>query len=417
MLQPRQINSAINPAKYTVKAKGCRKVKTAPRHRRQHFNITQMTAVPAIFSSSSARIMQIYWAYRGGFSELKNIPKRISWWNKLKLAVLKFLAITLYLFGKYLCRPTQPGNTSTINIRFNQVSNNQAARHISRKHSPNVAIVIPVYLRTLNDELNAVQLLLSLQAQSYQSAIVVLVDDCSPRNCLRKIAQQTLGNSDLLSKLVVKRLGRNSGPANARNTGIDVVLAANIANAAADPVSIICFADADCRLSSDWTASMAAAQQKSLAIYSGLTIATDRYADVGLYHDIFGTLNGRRVGECLQLHEERCSYWKSHNALIYGPTCNLSVPLDIAAQLRFDNSFPAASMEDVDFCLRAAKRGIPTKHVRDAIVFHAYDLSWPGFCRQFLKYGKWEYLVCERHAEYQILLGNSISISSIETEQ
>ena len=50
----------------------------------------------------------------------------------------------------------------------------------------------------------------------------------------------------------------------------------------------------------------------------------------GLYHDVCGTLNGRRLAD---------------GTLLYGCTCNLSITLAAINRLQFDTGFPDAAFE------------------------------------------------------------------------
>jgi hypothetical protein len=93
-----------------------------------------------------------------------------------------------------------------------------------------------------------------------------------------------------------------------------------------------------------------------------------------MYHDVCGTLNGRRLED---------------GSLLYGCTCNLSVDIG-AADLDFDASFPAAAFEDVEFCVRARKRGISLVYTPTAVVAHHYTGGLWGLYRQFRRYGMYE---------------------------
>lgn len=94
----------------------------------------------------------------------------------------------------------------------------------------------------------------------------------------------------------------------------------------------------------------------------------------GTYHDVCGTLNGRRLAD---------------GSLLYGCTCNLSVSLAVV-DLTFDASFPAAAFEDVEFCVRARKRGVSLVYTPMAVMMHNYDEGmWGLFC-QFRRYGLFE---------------------------
>ena len=108
----------------------------------------------------------------------------------------------------------------------------------------------------------------------------------------------------------------------------------------------------------------------------------------GMYHDLCGTLNGRRLAD---------------GSLLYGCTCNLSVDVAVA-DIAFDASFPAAAFEDVELCVRARKRGISLAYAEGAVVSHDYTGGLCGLFRQFRRYGMYEAQVsspqhfsCTRH--------------------
>lgn len=84
-----------------------------------------------------------------------------------------------------------------------------------------------------------------------------------------------------------------------------------------------------------------------------------------MYHDVFGTLNGRSLPD---------------RSLLYGCTCNLSIDTTIV-NIMFDESFPLASFEDVEFCVRARKHGLHLKYEPKAIVQHFYEASLIGLFR------------------------------------
>ena len=89
---------------------------------------------------------------------------------------------------------------------------------------------------------------------------------------------------------------------------------------------------------------------------------------------MWGTLNGRLLKD---------------GSLLYGCTCNLSLSLAVV-DATFDASFPAAAFEDVEFCVRARKRGISLVYTPTAVMMHHYDRGmWGLFC-QFRRYGLFE---------------------------
>lgn len=81
---------------------------------------------------------------------------------------------------------------------------------------------------------------------------------------------------------------------------------------------------ADAGAQPNWLAVMERGQRRRPGILAGRTMAACPNTYVGLYHDVCGTLNGRRRGD---------------GTLLYGCTCNLSIDLDYCSQ-DFDQSFP-----------------------------------------------------------------------------
>ncbi|KAK9845930.1 hypothetical protein WJX81_006218 [Elliptochloris bilobata] len=178
---------------------------------------------------------------------------------------------------------------------------------------------------------------------------VVLVDDSGPLPLPTAF--------DNLKQLVTLRLAVNSGPAVARNAGT--------AWAHRHGASVICFLDADCTA-------------------------------IGLYHDVCGTLNGRRLADA---------------SLLYGCTCNLSITPASISRLEFDSGFPDAAFEDVEFCVRARKMGVSLTYCESAVVRHHYENGVGGLFRQFRRYGSFERQMCLKHPEYLNWLRASREIS------
>ena len=238
--------------------------------------------------------------------------------------------------------------------------------------------------------------------------------------------------SDGSTELVTLRLPRNCGPATARNAGLQAALDRG--------ATTICLTDADCYPSPAWIGEMLAAQRATPGIVCGRTVADRPHTAVGRFHDVFGTLNGRRA---------------SDGSLLFGCTCNMSLSADTggsisltldmwcnptrggsagpfhslccrlsptphgvpspsapaARRLQFDPEFHAASFEDVEFCMRARKQGHSLVCAPGALVQHGYDYGWAGLWRQFSRYGRHEDLMCSKHHEYLDWLHASSDIS------
>jgi GT2 family glycosyltransferase len=68
---------------------------------------------------------------------------------------------------------------------------------------------------------------------------------------------------------------------------------------------------------------------------------------------------------------------------------NLAVPADsFRAVGGFAEVFPHAAGEDREFSARWARFGHEMVHASEAIVYHAQDLDFVGFCRQQFRYGR-----------------------------
>ena len=202
--------------------------------------------------------------------------------------------------------------------------------------------------------------------------------------------------------VAVLRHASNLGPAAARNSGMEAAFGASEGDAGA---SWVAFCDADAQPEVGWFAAMAYGQRERPGVLCGLVRSADDPHDgliaraVAAYHDRLGTLNGRiALGE----HET--------NGLLYGTTCNMSVHR--ALDLLFDPTFPHASYEDVEFCLRARKRNVGVHYLPTAVVRHHFDTSLQGFYRQYRRYGASEPLLNRIHPEFLSWRSVSEAISS-----
>lgn len=254
-------------------------------------------------------------------------------------------------------------------------------------------VVVPAWIATPQQAARLQRLAAALaRGQALPPAAVIVVDDCSPvpvagllagmfrpgghacaawRASMRAfpllmpsanpptaVAPGAASAAPPPPALLVHRLPANRGPAAARNAGL---LAAAQLGAA-----VVLFLDDDCQPAPGWVAAMLAAQAAAPGLVGGCTMATRPGTLVGLFHDTFGTLNGRRAPD---------------GSLLYAPTCNLSASLaslrraaaggsaarsgngvsQRAELLLFDESFRAAAFEDVEFCIRARKAGVPIR--------------------------------------------------------
>lgn len=247
-----------------------------------------------------------------------------------------------------------------------------------------VAVVVPVYVRNPAQVAMLKELCIALQRQT-RTHKVIIIDDASPIPLL------------FPNQVAVCRQTDNRGPAAARNRGIAMALA--------EGMEVIALTDLDCRPSPIWLDSFVEAfiEAPDVHLLSGNTQSYDG-GWLGRYHDRNGTLNGRQI--------------KGSDALLYGPTCNLAGCAAVFSELRFDEGFPNAAAEDIEFCYRANLNGYRIGHCRTAVVEH--DFGYRGmpfhralqhFWRQFRRYADGEPLLMDRHPDYLSAFVNSIEIS------
>jgi len=248
---------------------------------------------------------------------------------------------------------------------------------------PTISVVVPAYVKNKNDISNIQRLSEQLLAQTYQANVIV-VDDNSPMDF------QLAGNIKII------RLSKNHGPAKARNIGIKRALSSG--------TEVILLTDIDCVPSLNWIEQMVQGFQRDREchILSGKTYSWDK-TWLGTYHDINGTLNGRR--------------FKDSDQLLYGPTCNLALTRRVAEEITFDTEFPYAAGEDIEFCFRALAKGFNIKHCQDAIMFHDFGYHRYGlisnlikFIFMFKKYTKGERILLQKIPEYYSYLDATIEI-------
>eukprot|EP00884_Botryococcus_braunii_P008869 jgi/Botrbrau1/17984/Bobra.0457s0003.1 len=307
----------------------------------------------------------------------------LKWWQKLYIIFLKAVAIVGYNIGK----SGKQGEPVVSKQRddWGDIRTPSGYPFHRRSGRWRKAIVVPVYITAAKDMELLLQMLCGLVKQTRQVDLLIVVDDaspiCLPSFCINRINPVT--------QCMVMRLQQNCGPAAARNTGVKL---AHIHGA-----DVVCFLDADCLPHPAWLDRMERSQAQRPGIVCGRTLSSQGTSFVGMFHDIFGTLNGRKLQD---------------GSLLYGCTCNLSIHLP-SVHMLFDLNFADAAFEDVEFCVRARKRGVALYLDRDAVVWHHYDISIKGLYNQFHRYGRNEGLMEQLHKEYLKWLWSSDDIPSI----
>lgn len=304
------------------------------------------------------------------------------WWReldgdpgRLRFMALKTLEASAFMGNRLAHRGrttvTSPGQAPIERQPMNAVPDH-----------PVVVVIVPVYCQSQRDARRVDALLRGLETQSYPCH-PVLIDDGSPHWQHR-------------SGIEIIQLGRNLGPATARNRGLDRAIEIG--------AHVVAFTDSDCIPGPGWIRSLVSAFQKDRRAHaiSGATWSLDR-SSLGRYHERNGTLNGRR------LHGE--------DFLLYGPTCNLAVSAELARGMRFDESFRIAAAEDIDFCYRANLLGWSIHHAERAVVHHNYGydgVGWVGkflrFWRQHRRYARGEKLLLKKHPSYVEAFADSTEI-------
>lgn len=304
-------------------------------------------------------------------SSLSNLPygKILNYWyEKLKGKSYRY---------KFLL-------TKTVEVfTFKSHSGNNSNKHnyidfpVAKKNTvpdnPKLSIVVATYVKSEKDKQNLSNLIQSIERQTLNLSDVIIVDDCSPINFT------------FPHNIKVKRLQKNSGPAKARNIGKKIAID--------NGSDIIAFTDTDCILSENWlsTITQSFIDNKDFQILSGDTQAFDQ-GWFGTYHNINGTLNGRQL--------------KITDRLLYGTTANLAITREVAEQVDFNENFPLAAAEDIEFCFNANKQGFAIKYVPTMTVFHNYGFNGQlfknlkRFKQQFKKYGQGEKILLKEIPNY-----------------
>ena len=238
---------------------------------------------------------------------------------------------------------------------------------------PIISAVIPAYIKTEKDAKDLKNLISSLENQTLKPNYIILIDDCSPL---------TYSYSNSVS---FYKLDKNSGPAKARNVGKEIALQYYS--------DIIAFTDSDCIVNENWIHCIfnSFINKRDFNILSGNTISYDHHW-YGLYHNINGTLNGRQL-----INTDR---------LLYGTTANLAITSQVAANVHFNENFPFAAGEDIEFCFWSNKKGFAIKHIPEMVVQHNYGYSknyldsFNRFRKLFRKYGQGEKILLKEIPEY-----------------
>lgn len=186
----------------------------------------------------------------------------------------------------------------------------------------------------------------------------------------------------------------DSGPARARNLGIEEALKANS--------DLIIFMDDD--VVNPISDSFESLCDRVVLMNDIYTPKIQSYGDTcyDIFHDIDGTLNG--------VYEQAAD----KKTLVYGTTCVMICPVKALREgLRFDENFPLAAGEDIDFCIKARNMGVKIIPDDTVIVKHDYgydhtDYSLMKFILRFVRYGEGNSIIRVRQPQYFNSLTNAL---------
>ena len=208
-----------------------------------------------------------------------------------------------------------------------------------------------------------------------------------------KIPEHSSKILDHFDKVEVIDIAEDRGPAKARNIGIDRALE--------NDLDLLVFMDDDVvNPVSDVFRVVCKGAVGSTNLYFP---KIESYGDTcfDLFHDLDGTLNG--------VYEVNSGY----SNLVYGTTCVMIAPMAVLRDgIRFDESFPLAAGEDIDFCVRAKVNGHRIIPADNLVVKHDYGYdnsegSLMKFVSRFIRYGEGNRLIKEIQPEYFSSLTNA----------
>lgn len=198
---------------------------------------------------------------------------------------------------------------------------------------------------------------------------------------------------DRFEKTEIINIEDDRGPAKARNIGIDRALENNL--------DLLVFMDDD--VVNPFSDIFRAVCKGAVGSNNLYCPKIESYGNTcfDLFHDLDGTLNGVYESDA------------GRSNLVYGTTCVMIAPMAVLeGSIKFDESFPLAAGEDIDFCMRAKGSGHKIIPADNLVIKHdyGYDNSEGAlvkFVSRFIRYGEGNSLIKERQPEYFNILTNA----------
>ncbi len=226
------------------------------------------------------------------------------------------------------------------------------------------SIIVPAHNASATIEL-CLQALLS---QTRSSCEIIVVDDGSTDDTRARAA--ACGSVRLIhTPHLGAAAARNRG---AREAGGEILL----------------FTDADCEPAPDWI-------ERMLAPFA------DPSCSVVGVKGVYRTRQKEPVARFVQLeYEEKYAQMSRENAIDFVDTYSAAYRRDVfLANRGFDESFPAASVEDQEFSFRLAKQGLILKFAADAAVYHRHVTSVQAYWKRKFRIGYWKVHLHRRHPD------------------
>jgi len=231
-------------------------------------------------------------------------------------------------------------------------------RTAGRARSPRVSVIVPTYghERWLGATARAV-----LDQDLPGEIQLIVCDDASP-DATAAVMESVLAETESSVRagprsVTYLRLSRNSGPATARNAGLDHATG-----------EFIAFTDSDCTPSRGWLRTALDAFAAGTGIVQGRTYASETRVPLFEHHIDIGSLDGTFA------------------------TANVVYRREALAGARFDPRFwsPSWTMEDTELAWRVLETGWSARYAEEAVVLHRVIrltprawIAWPIRFRVF----------------------------------
>ena len=226
-----------------------------------------------------------------------------------------------------------------------------------------ISIVIPSY-NTPREHLQC--LYLSLLRQSLRSFNVIIVDDCSDFNHYDIIKDERF-------KIVYKKI--NSGPADCRNIGAELIETQNMF-----------FTDADCELAVDTLKTVVEnIGQEDLIVGNTITKTMSLFGSIVA---LLGFPGGGSIGFDKVWRVDKDGYTESLSS------CNFAIKKKVFFDIgKFNDGFRVAGGEDTVFAKKAIDKKYRIKYLPKQIVYHVEMDSWKGFMNWQIVRGRGNYYI------------------------